>query len=47
LRDAIATVERNDLFASPSAATNQTRRYGLLRLRLMPSDAVPPVLPGQ
>lgn len=48
MRDAIATVERNDLLASPSAALNQTRRYGLLRLRLASNDSAPsPVLPGQ
>jgi dihydroorotate dehydrogenase electron transfer subunit len=47
LRDIIATVERNDLLASPSAAPNQTRRYGLLRLRLPPGGAPAAIMPGQ
>jgi dihydroorotate dehydrogenase electron transfer subunit len=49
LRDAIATVERNDLLASPSAEISRARRYGLLRLRLAPDAGRRPalVLPGQ
>ncbi|MES4792994.1 MAG: hypothetical protein C4321_08435, partial [Chloroflexota bacterium] len=44
----IATVERNDLLASASAALQQTRRYGLLRLRLPSIKAnEKAVLPGQ
>jgi dihydroorotate dehydrogenase electron transfer subunit len=48
LKDIIATVERNDLFASPRAATHQARRYGLLRLRLESDGGAPgEILPGQ
>lgn len=48
LRDAIATVEHNDLLASTSTELSLTRRYGLLRLHL-PANAcgAAPVLPGQ
>lgn len=48
MRDTVATVERNDLLTSPSAALQQTRRYGRLRLRLATeSGALAAILPGQ
>lgn len=42
MRDAIAIVERNDLLASQSIELGQTRRYGLLRLRLSPAQSIQP-----
>lgn len=44
LIDAIAKVERNDLFASTPDDQENSRRYGFLRLRLPQSQTI---LPGQ
>lgn len=44
LIDAMATVERNDLFASTPQESGRCRRYGFLRLRI---DQPQTILPGQ
>lgn len=43
-RDTIATVERNDRFASTPQGRGKTREYGFLRLRISPPQTI---LPGQ